>query len=100
MRKWNRLTGIFMSILLTAVSITVTVPLTAVQAAYEERSGYVTGNSVNVRTGAGTSNAKITQLDMGHEVLIKEETKASNGAVWYRIHFTKDGVEMEDSDTK
>lgn len=64
--------------------------------AYTQKSGYVTGDNVNVRSGAGTTHSAITKLSTGHEVtVISEATAASNGAVWYRIHFLMNGNQME-----
>lgn len=62
--------------------------------AFNEKLGYVTGEEVNVRTGAGTSNSKICTLKLGHEVTIKGEETAPNGAVWYLIEFVLDGETM------
>lgn len=61
--------------------------------AFVEKPGYVTGDEVNVRTGAGTTNGKICSLKLGHEVtILGEELAASNGATWYEIRFTLDGA--------
>lgn len=60
-----------------------------------DKDGYVTGDGVNVRSGAGTANDKITQLNTGHEVHIKGQLAASNGVMWYQITFTKDGQAYE-----
>lgn len=55
-----------------------------------DKDGYVTGDGVNVRSGAGTSNAVIIKLNTGHEVHIKGSTATDTGTVWYHITFTKD----------
>lgn len=67
----------------------------SIKGAFEEKDGYVTADNVNVRSGAGTSNASITQLSTGHEVTIIGEATASNGALWYQISFSKNGVSLE-----
>ncbi len=69
-------------------------PIT-VLAGYDEKDGYVTGDNVNVRSGAGTGYDSVTKLSTNHEVLIIGEATAANGALWYHIMFTKDGVDME-----
>lgn len=64
--------------------------------AYEQKNGIVTADGVNVRTGAGTSYAKLTygeknvQLSKGHNVTIIDEGKASDGSIWYKISFSYD----------
>lgn len=95
MKSLKKLAGIFMSVLVAVTSITVTICPKSVQAAYTEKSGYVTGDNVNVRTGPGTENISLTKLSTGHEVRIKGEAKAANGAIWYLIWFTKNGSQME-----
>lgn len=76
-------------------SVAYAIPVTPVYAGYTEQDGYVNADSVNVRSGAGTANTSVTKLSTGHEVHIIGEATASNGALWYQITFTKDGVEME-----
>jgi len=60
--------------------------------AFSEKIGYVTGEEVNVRTGAGTNNSIVCTLKIGHEVKVVGEAAASNNATWYKIEFTLDGV--------
>lgn len=61
--------------------------------AYDEKQGVVNGTYVNVRTGAGTSNDKLTyqgknvQLNVGDSVTVIGEEKAGDGAVWYKVKF-------------
>lgn len=59
--------------------------------AFNEKLGYVTGTEVNVRDNAGTSNNIICTLKLGHEVTVKGEKTASNGAIWYQIEFVLNG---------
>lgn len=66
-----------------------------VTSSYTPKNGYVTADDVNVRSGAGTSEKVLTQLNTGHEVKIIGESTASNGALWYRISFTQNGTAME-----
>lgn len=61
--------------------------------AFVQKAGYVTGEEVNVRTGAGTSNSKICTLKKGHEVTVVGDKVASNGVTWLKIEFTLDGEE-------
>lgn len=58
------------------------------------RSGVVTGDNVNVRSGAGTAHGTIgIQLSRGHAVTILGEANDSSGALWYQIRFTFGGTE-------
>ena len=58
------------------------------------RSGVVTGDNVNVRSGAGTAHGTIgIQLSRGHAVTILGEANDSSGALWYQIRFTFGGAE-------
>ena len=65
--------------------------------AYNEKSGTVNGTYVNVRTGPGTSNAKLTyggknvQLNVGDSVTVIDEATASDGSLWYKIKFNYNG---------
>lgn len=62
--------------------------------------GVVTADSVNVRSGAGTTYSVLTdaggskvQLDTGNSVVIDGTTSASDGSTWYKVTFTyEDGV--------
>lgn len=91
----KRIIGVGMAAILMTVSVCYTMQSVAVFAGYTEKEGYVTGDSVNVRTGAGTGYESITKLNTGHQVTVIGEATAANGAVWYHIMFTKDGTAME-----
>ena len=57
------------------------------------RTGSVTANNVNVRSGAGTSYATIgIQVNTGQTVTITGEQDV-NGTAWYAVKFTKDKKE-------
>lgn len=62
--------------------------------AYEQKSGTVNGDYVNVRTGAGTGYPRLSynggtiQLNKGADVTVIGEEKASDGALWYKISFS------------
>ncbi len=45
----------------------------------------VTGSTVNVRTGAGTSYSKIATASKNEEYVYTGSAKASNGVTWYKI---------------
>ena len=68
--------------------------------AYEEKKGTVNGTYVNVRTGAGTSNSKLTylgknvQLNVGDTVTIIGESNAADGSMWYKVKFNYSNVEL------
>lgn len=58
----------------------------------------VNDDNVNVRTGAGTNNAVLTdangnkvRLSIGHSVEIQDKQTVSDGAVWYKISFSYNG---------
>ncbi|MBQ3075933.1 MAG: SH3 domain-containing protein [Clostridia bacterium] len=68
-------------------------PITAF--AEDSRSGVVTGNSVNVRTGPSTGYDSVgVKLNSGHSVTILGEAPDGKGGSvpWYQISFIKDGV--------
>lgn len=53
----------------------------------EPRTGTVNGDYVNVRTGAGTDNSRVTSLSNGTAVTIVGEEKDGSGATWYKINY-------------
>lgn len=64
--------------------------------------GIVTGNFVNVRTGAGTKYDQLqddagnpVQLQGQTEVTIVDDAVADDGNVWYKVRFTKNGKSYE-----
>lgn len=65
------------------------------QAAEEQPAIVVGSNLVNVRADAGTSYDRVAQLVRYQPVTILGEKTASNGIVWYRIGFTRNGVYEE-----
>ncbi len=58
--------------------------------AYTEKSGYVSvgSDTLNVRSGPGTSYSKIDELSTGTTVTIIGEDHASDGALWYQIRYS------------
>lgn len=68
--------------------------------AYSRKSGVVTGDNVNVRTGPGTTYSKLVsaganvQLSKNFEVTVIDEAKASDGAKWYKITFAYKNTEL------
>ena len=53
----------------------------------EPRTGTVNGDYVNVRTGAGTDNSRVTSLSNGTAVTIVGVEKDGSGATWYKINY-------------
>ena len=51
------------------------------------RTGSVNADYVNVRTGAGTDNSRVTSLNSGTAVTIVGEEKDGSGATWYKINY-------------
>jgi len=66
--------------------------------AYDEKSGYVNDDQVNVRIGAGTGYSNVMssgtriQLFTGNNVTIINEVTGTDGMVWYNISFTYSGT--------
>ncbi len=56
-----------------------------------ETSGTVTGDVVNVRSGAGTDTGRVTQITMGTSVTITGQETGSDGSIWYAVTFSKNG---------
>lgn len=76
------------------------VPKTAY--AYEQKKGIVqVDDALNVRTGPGTSYAKLTsggsnvKLTNGTSLTILDEKYASDGAKWYLVSFSYGGVSLQ-----
>lgn len=57
------------------------------------QAGTITGNTVNVRSAAGTSNDSVGALTRNTQVTITGETTGSDNAKWYRVNFTSNGSE-------
>lgn len=55
------------------------------RAAAANKSGVVTADSLNVRSGAGTNNSIITSINEGTSVTIKGEALDASGQKWYKI---------------
>ena len=49
------------------------------------KTGVVTADSLNVRTGAGTNNSIITSISEGTKVTVKGSATDSSGQKWYKI---------------
>ena len=56
--------------------------------AYTNKSATVNASTLNVRSGPGTSYSIVTKLTNGASVTVVNEKNASDGALWYEIHFT------------
>lgn len=50
-----------------------------------DTTGVVTADSLNVRSGAGTSYEKLTSLPKGTVVTIQETVTVSSSDKWYKI---------------
>lgn len=78
---------------------------------YVQKTGKVNDNSVNVRSGAGTSNSIVGNISSPTAVTITGEAKDGSGNVWYKITYsggsgyirsdfvTLDGSSSNSSDT-
>lgn len=87
----HRALSLFLSLLLILTSVSITS-----FAEGETRSGVVTGDNVNVRSGPGTNHDSIgIQLSTGHAVTVLGEASDSRGGSvpWYQIRFTYNSTE-------
>jgi len=80
----RRILSILLAILL-CVGTVMSVPVFSY--AYTSQVATVKASSVNVRSGPGTSNSKITTLTMGTQVVVNDEITASDGTVWCSITY-------------
>lgn len=73
---------------LTALTLSVSMSLSLFEvSAYENKSGTITADVLNVRSGAGVSNAVKGTLCYGEKVQITNEVKLIDGKVWYQIDY-------------
>ena len=71
--------------LATASTTTTTKPTTPTTSTQQVE---ITGNPVNVRTGAGTSFTKLGSTAKGKKYTYLAQKKDANGQIWYQIQFT------------
>lgn len=95
MRNFKKRIGsrLVAAMLLCAAPCTAVCPTVQVYA-YEQKEGVVTTDGVNVREDAGTEYTSVTKLAKGDKVTVLDEKAASNGLIWYKITFTKDGTQQ------
>ncbi len=72
------------SAVLTAASLILSMFMCIVFAA-EAKQGTVIGNSVRVRSGAGTGYNILAELNVGEKVTVLDEAKDSGGDLWYKV---------------
>ena len=65
-----------------------TTTTTAAAASTDKKQVVVTGNVVNVRSGAGTNYSKLGSVKNGNTFDYLDSKKDSKGAVWYSIQYT------------
>ena len=65
-----------------------TTATTAAAASTDKKQVVVTGNVVNVRSGAGTNYSKLGSVKNGNTFDYLDSKKDSKGAVWYSIQYT------------
>ncbi len=63
----------------------------AVSATTNSTTATVTGDRVNVRSGASTSHSVITSISKGQKVTVLSSAVSSAGETWYKVKFTKSG---------
>ncbi|MCI8514308.1 MAG: SH3 domain-containing protein [Lachnospiraceae bacterium] len=76
---------LILAILTTSTLGILTVPFSV--HAYTEKIGYITADSLNVRSEPGTSNPAIGSVREGAVVTIIDEAYAPDGALWYKIRY-------------
>ncbi len=89
MKKFLRKTGIC----LLAAGLIMITPLSSIlnQAGTvyaDNRSAVIRGAAVNVRSGPGTDNSRVTTLTSNTQITVTSETTASDGYTWYGISFS------------
>jgi len=55
------------------------------------RTGTITAEGLNVRSGAGKENSQITSLVKGDAVVVEDAKKDSEGTYWYKVSFYQNG---------
>lgn len=108
MRRFNKadLVNLFKYIVFTAAFVAVVGLFGIVRVSAEDEGDSwthyvgVANGTVNVRSGPGVeydqvmdSNKKTIQLSAQEEVTIIDEAASKEGKIWYKIVFTRDGVE-------
>lgn len=95
MKKWKIKRGlaIFMSsILITQSGASAAFVFPSLESyAYTERTAVVNANSLNVRSGPGTTYTAVGRVTHGMNVTVIGERSASDGALWYQIRYTSGG---------
>ncbi len=61
--------------------------------ALTEQAAYVSSNTINVRSAAGTGNSTVGGLKKNASLRVNGETVAADGSKWYRIVFSTEGGE-------
>lgn len=69
------------------LSVSMSAGLTGTSA-YETKSGRITADVLNVRSGAGTSNMIKGTLSQGENIQITGELTSSDGKLWYQIDYS------------
>ena len=69
----------------STLAAAVTLSLCSVISASAAKTGVVSADSLNVRSGAGTNNSIVTSLKEGTSVTINSEVTDSSGQKWYKI---------------
>ena len=59
--------------------------------AYTEKKATIKYDTVNVRSGAGTSYSVVSKLSLGKELTIVGEKNTSDGYIWYQVTYTVSG---------
>ena len=65
---------------------------TATKKASSEKTVIISGNPVNVRSGAGKNYAKVGSTSKGKKFKLLDTKKDSSGTKWYKIQFTSSKV--------
>ena len=76
----------------TAVSSTTSSKTTTTTAAAKTKNVIISGNPVNVRSGAGKNYSKIGSTSKGKKFTLLDTKKDSSGTKWYKIQYTSSKV--------
>ena len=90
-RIWKRGLAVALGVMLGVYQPAGTVGEISQVYAYTERAAAISATTLNVRSGAGTSNRSVAKLSKGTAVTVIGETKGSDGKLWYQIRFTGTG---------
>ncbi len=85
MTKYYKRTSFLTALILLFSVLFSVIPVSAAQ------TGKCTADTLNVRSGAGTSYSKVGSISYGTVVTINDTVNTSDGAKWYKISYSQSG---------